>query len=78
MTSIIKRFSLVVPSLTRRSYSEYESVHTMIGIGARPSCSVIYLMVLSIAMAISAPDVMPYISDAKTDLVTRLHFVEDQ
>ncbi|KAF1965258.1 hypothetical protein BU23DRAFT_490079 [Bimuria novae-zelandiae CBS 107.79] len=32
--SIIRRFLFVVPSLTRHSYSEYESVHTTSGIDA--------------------------------------------
>ncbi|KAF1357494.1 hypothetical protein EJ07DRAFT_39148, partial [Lizonia empirigonia] len=51
--SIISRFSFVVPSLTRHSYSEYESVHTMSGMGGRPRRSVIILRVVRMAIAMS-------------------------
>jgi hypothetical protein len=59
MISIIRRFSCVVPSLTKHSYNEYESVQTTIGVCGNPSCSVIILIVVLIAMAISTPLTMP-------------------
>ncbi|KAF1357477.1 hypothetical protein EJ07DRAFT_41166, partial [Lizonia empirigonia] len=74
--SIISRFSAVVPSLTRHSYNEYESVHTISGIGGRPRRPVIILRVVRIAIAMSTPLTMPYVSDARTLRVTRLHLVE--
>ncbi|KAF1964739.1 hypothetical protein BU23DRAFT_427711, partial [Bimuria novae-zelandiae CBS 107.79] len=51
--SIIRRFLFVVPSLTRHSYSEYESVHTTSGIDDRPRRSIIILSVVKIAIAMS-------------------------
>ncbi|KAF1967818.1 hypothetical protein BU23DRAFT_482252 [Bimuria novae-zelandiae CBS 107.79] len=59
--SIIRRFSFVVPSLTRHSYSEYKSVHTTSGIDT---------------IAMSTPLTILYISNARTLLVTRLHLVK--
>ena len=47
--SIINRFSFIKPSLTRHSYSEYKSVHTIIGIGGRFSYSVTFLSVVAMA-----------------------------
>ncbi|KAF1976616.1 hypothetical protein BU23DRAFT_455219 [Bimuria novae-zelandiae CBS 107.79] len=61
--SIIRRFSFVVPSLTRHSYSEYKSVHITSGIDDRPRRSVIILSVVKIAIAM-------------TLLVTRLYLVK--
>ncbi|KAF1936977.1 hypothetical protein EJ02DRAFT_357833, partial [Clathrospora elynae] len=57
---IMRRFSLVVPSFTRHSYKEYESVQMTRGTAARPRRSVI----------------IRRISEASTLRVTRLHFVE--
>ncbi|KAF1975603.1 hypothetical protein BU23DRAFT_420465, partial [Bimuria novae-zelandiae CBS 107.79] len=51
--SIIRRFSFVVPSLTRHLYSKYESVYTTSGINSRPRRSVIILSVVKIAIAMS-------------------------
>ncbi|KAF1978696.1 hypothetical protein BU23DRAFT_449945 [Bimuria novae-zelandiae CBS 107.79] len=74
--SIIRRFSFVVPSLTRHLYSEYKSVHTTSGIDGRPRRSVIILSIIKIATAILTPLTMLYISNTKTLLVTRLHLVK--
>ncbi|KAF1937412.1 hypothetical protein EJ02DRAFT_307257, partial [Clathrospora elynae] len=51
--SIIRRFSFVVPSFTRHSYKEYESVHTMSGMDGKPRRSVIILRVVNMAIAMS-------------------------
>jgi hypothetical protein len=57
--SIIRRFSCVVPSLTKHSYNEYKLVQTTIGVYENPSCLVIILIVVLIAIAISTPPTMP-------------------
>ena len=67
---------MVVPSFTRHSYSEYESVQTMIGIVGKCSWSVIFDSVELIAYARLAPATIPYISKARTLLVTLLLLVE--
>ena len=74
--SIIRRFSLVVPSLTKHLYKEKESVQIIVGILGTPSRSVIILSVELIAKAMSAPATMLYTLDASTLLVTRLLLVE--
>jgi hypothetical protein len=51
--SIIRRFSLVVPSLTKHSYNKKELVQTIIGIANNLSCSVIILSVKLIAKLMS-------------------------
>ncbi|KAF1937537.1 hypothetical protein EJ02DRAFT_309723, partial [Clathrospora elynae] len=51
--SIISRFSFVVPSLTRHSYREYESVHTMSRMDGKPRRSVTILRVVRMAIAMS-------------------------
>jgi hypothetical protein len=51
--SIIRRFSLVVPSLTKHLYNKKESVQTIIGIADNSSCSVIILSVKLIAKLMS-------------------------
>jgi hypothetical protein len=42
---IIRRFSLVVPSLTKHLYNKKELVQTIVGIAGNSSCSVIILSV---------------------------------
>jgi hypothetical protein len=74
--SIIRRFLFVVPSLIRHLYSKYKSVHTTSGIDSRPRRSVIILSVVKIAIAMSTPLTMLYVSNARTLLVTRLHLVK--
>jgi hypothetical protein len=64
--SIIRRFSLVVLSLTRHLYREYKSVHIIRRVGGRPSRSVIILRVVRVAIAMSTPLTMPYVSEART------------
>jgi hypothetical protein len=53
---IIRRFSLVVPSLTKHLYNKKESVQTIVGIAGNLSCFVIILSVELIAklMSVSA------------------------
>jgi hypothetical protein len=51
--SIIRRFSLVVPSLTKHLYNKKESVQTIVGIASNSSCSVIILSVKLIAKLMS-------------------------
>jgi hypothetical protein len=53
--SIIRRFSLVVPSLTKHLYNEKELVQTIVGIAGNSSCSVIILSVKLIAKLMSVP-----------------------
>jgi hypothetical protein len=74
--SIIRRFLFVVPSLTRHLYSKYKSVHTTSRIKSRPRRSVIILSVVKIVIAMSTLLTMPYVSNARTLLVTRLHLVK--
>jgi hypothetical protein len=50
--SIIRRFSCVIPSLTKHLYNEYKSVQTTIRVCGNPSCLVIILIVVLIAIAI--------------------------
>ena len=64
--SIIRRFLLVVLSLTRHLYREYKSVHTISGVSGRPSRSVIILRVVRVAIAMLTPLTMPYVSKART------------
>jgi hypothetical protein len=74
--SIIRRFLFVVLSLIRHSYNKYKSVHTTSRINSRPRRSVIILSVVKIAIAMSMPLTMLYVSNARTLLVTRLHLVK--
>jgi hypothetical protein len=78
MISIIKRFSFVVPSLTKHSYSKYKSVQIIIRITSRLSCSVIIFSIEPIANIISTPVIIPYILEASIFLVTLLLLVELQ
>jgi hypothetical protein len=64
--SIIRRFLLVVLSLTRHLYREYKSVHTISRVSSRPSRLVIILRVVRVAIAILTPLTMPYVSKART------------
>jgi hypothetical protein len=74
--STISRFSFVVPSLTRHSYNDFESVHRTSGRGALGRK--ISWIVALIAAAISNPWVIAYSSEANTLRVARLHLTEDQ
>jgi len=71
--SIMSLFSAVVPSLTRQSYRDLESVQRTSG-RLMPSAS---SRVDLIEAPISNPWARAYSSDASTLLVTLLHFVED-
>ena len=55
----MSRFSFVVPSFTRHSYKENESVHTMTGIAGIPRRSMIMANVVEIAIDMSTPLTMP-------------------
>jgi hypothetical protein len=50
---IIRRFSLVVPSLTKHLYNKKESVQTIVGIAGNLSCFVIILSIKLIAKLMS-------------------------
>jgi hypothetical protein len=63
---IIRRFLLVVLSLTRHLYREYKFVHIIRRVGGRPSRLVIILRVVRVAIAILTSLTMPYVSKAKT------------
>jgi hypothetical protein len=63
---IIRRFSLVVPSLTRHFYREYKSVHTISRVSGRPSRLVIILRVVRVVIAMLTLLTMPYVSKART------------
>jgi hypothetical protein len=76
MMSIIKRFSLVVLSLTIHSYKEKESVHITVKIASIFNYFIIRLRVIEIDITISIPVVITYSSEARTVRVTLLHFVE--
>jgi hypothetical protein len=65
-----------VPSLIIQSYKEYESVHMINGIKVGREDKRIALSVACMTDPISKPATMLYSSEAKTDRVTRLHFVE--
>jgi hypothetical protein len=56
--SIIRRFSFVVLSLTKHLYSKYKSVQTTIRVCENPSCLLIILIIVLIAMAILTPFTM--------------------
>jgi hypothetical protein len=76
--SIIRRFSLVVLSLTIHSYKEKESVHITVRIASIPSYLVIRLRVVEIDIVISTPVVIAYSLEASTTRVTLLYFVKLQ
>jgi hypothetical protein len=72
--STISRFSCVVPSLTKQSYKDFESVQRISG----SEIHRIFLIVNLIAAPILNPYTIPYSSDAKTLRVTLLHLIDDQ
>ena len=76
--SIISLFSCVVPSLTKQSYNDFESVHSTAGIRGSFNVSIIFWSVVRRAIALSKPLTMPYNSLASTLRVTRLHLLEFQ
>jgi hypothetical protein len=76
MMSIIRRFSLVVLSLTMYSYKEKELVYITVRITSIPSYLIIRLRVVEIDIVISIPVVIAYSSEASTTRVTLLYFVE--
>ena len=65
-----------MPSLTRHSYSEKESMYTTVGILGNPSFMVIIFKVVPIAYVISTPYTILYNSEASALRVTRLLLVE--
>ena len=68
----MRRFSCVVPSLTRYSYSDFELVQSVSSrLMLRTS-----LVVALRAPAISKPSTIAYNSEASTLLVTLLHLTE--
>jgi len=71
--SIIRRFSCVVPSLTRHSYSDLESVQRISGKSIPSTLSIVNLT----KAPMSKPWAIPYSFEAKTLLVTLLHLVKD-
>src|SRR5438045_3640618 len=75
MRSTISRFSCVVPSLTKQSYSDLESVQSVIG--SCSSCRILSIVIL-IAAAVLNPWAIPYSSDARMLRVTHLHLIDDQ
>jgi hypothetical protein len=74
--SIISRFSLVVPSLTRQSYKDFESEHTTTGIRGILRVRTICWSVVLIAIALSNLFNMLYSSLTRTLLITLLHLIE--
>ncbi|KAF1971234.1 hypothetical protein BU23DRAFT_471364, partial [Bimuria novae-zelandiae CBS 107.79] len=73
---IIRRFSFVVPSLTRHLYSEYKSIYITSRIDGRPRRFIIILSVVKIAIVILTLLTILYISNTRTLLVTRLYLVK--
>jgi len=71
--SIIRRFSCVVPSLTRHLYSDLEFVQRISGRSIPSTLSIVDLT----KALMSNPWAIPYSSKAKTLLVTLLYLVED-
>jgi len=71
--SIINRFSCVVPSFTRQSYNDLESVQRTSG---KSIPSILSIVDLTEALILK-PWAIPYSSEARTLLVTLLHFVDD-
>jgi hypothetical protein len=71
--SIIRRFSCVVPSLIRHSYSDLEFIQRISG---RSILSTLSIVDLTKAL-MSNPWAILYSSKAKTLLVTLLHLIED-
>ena len=73
ITSIINRFSCVVPNLTKHSYSDLESVQRISGKSILSTLSIVDLT----KAPMSNPWAILYSFEAKTLLVTLLHLIED-
>ena len=71
-TLIIRRFSYVVPSLIKQSYSDFELVQ----VTSSKLILSILLIVALIAPVISKPCIIIYSSKASTLLVTLLYLIE--
>ena len=71
-TLIIRRFSYVIPSLIRQSYSDFELVQVTSG---RLILSILLIVAL-IVPVISKPYTIVYSSEASTLLVTLLYLIE--
>ena len=76
--STISRFSCVVPSLTRHSYSDFESMQIVSGMLPWRGQASIWFKVDLIVAAVSKPRESAYNSEAKTLLVTRRHLIDCQ
>ncbi len=76
--SIIRRFSFIIPSLTRHLYNEQESVYIIISTRGRSSYFIVILIVVLIKIAMQTPPTIPQISEVSTLLVTLLLFIELQ
>jgi hypothetical protein len=63
---IIRRFLLVILSLTRHLYREYKFVHIISRVSSRPSRLVIILRVVRVVIAMLTPLTILYISEART------------
>jgi hypothetical protein len=74
MRSTISRFSCVVPSLTKQSYKDFESMQRM----SRSEIHRIFLIVDLIAAPILNPYTILYSSNAKTLCMTLLHLIDNQ
>ncbi len=100
MTLTMRRFSWVLPSFTKQSYRDFESVQMIIGSRSSGEVEVdksevevdelseaemepkvdeamIFSTVDLMTDSTSKPCTIAYNSEAKTLLVTRLHFVDD-
>ena len=75
---IIKRFSLVVLSLTKYLQSEYKSIQIIILIFSKLSLSIIIFNIRLIVYTISTPKTILYILDIRILLITLLYFIKEQ
>src|SRR5438045_1826426 len=76
--STINRFSRTVPSLTRHSYSDFESMQIVSGMFPWHRQASIWSRVDLIVEAVSKPKESAYNSEAKTLLVMRRHLIDCQ
>ena len=76
--STISRFSCIVPSLTRHSYSDFESMQIVSGMLPWRRQARIWFKVDLIVEAVSKPRESAYNSEAKTLLVTHRHLTDCQ
>ena len=74
--SIIRRFFLVVPSFTRHSQRDLESVQTIRRRTGRPSYIIIISKIIKINKIILNPLAISQISDASTERVIRLYLIK--